>query len=226
MILGSRLTRKKARNIEISAELLRVAQQRDALKGAHKSTTKSLGRSTEIRRSMRHPRTRTGGTDNCIKSANEMKAEFSGLQRDHASVTAELSQARVEAERALLDQDKDAAAILKAREAELAEARELVEESLQKLTLMKDAKEKDAWGLHGEVLAMKRRVSNLELALKRSKADAAQIKMEGNAMRKRCIAQEADYCARLDADLASALKTSTGPARTLDRTRRWTVSQL
>ena len=30
-----------------------------------------------------------------------MKAEFSGLQRDHASVTAELSQARVEAERAL-----------------------------------------------------------------------------------------------------------------------------
>ena len=63
-----------------------------------------------------------------------MKAEFSGLQRDHASVTAELSQARVEAERALLDQDKDAAAILKAREAELAEARELVEESLQKLT--------------------------------------------------------------------------------------------
>ena len=71
---------------------------------------------------------------------------------------------------------------------------------------MKDAKEKDAWGLHGEVLAMKRRVSNLELALKRSKADAAQIKMEGNAMRKRCIAQEADYCARLDADLASALE--------------------
>ena len=205
-VLRLEVNTEKARNIEISAELLRVAQQRDALKRSaqkHNEITRNIDRDSAVDATSVDAERRNR---QLLKSANKMKAEFSGLQRDHASVTAELSQARVEAERALLDQDKDAAAILKAREAELAEARELVEESLQKLTLMKDAKEKNAWGLHGEVLAMKRRVSNLELALKRSKADAAQIKMEGNAMRKRCIAQEADYCARLDADLASALE--------------------
>ena len=91
---------EKARNIEISAELLRVAQQRDALKRSaqkHNEITRKIDRDSAVDATSVDADRRNR---QLLKSANEMKAEFSGLQRDHAA-TAELSQARVEALRAL-----------------------------------------------------------------------------------------------------------------------------
>ena len=144
--------------------------------------------------------------DELAKSLLETRFEVGELQGKYARAEAALEHARAGGERALLDRDGAHAETLRQRDAELAESRRLMDEGLAALRTMRDDEGRAATKARGETRAAERRCRDLELRLTRAGDDAKTAGAAASAAGERLAALEAAYRARLDGDLADALR--------------------
>lgn len=221
--IGDMKSAEQVRNIELSAEVLKLVAERDALQC-------SVKKSEEVIRDMRIAKSEHESVSKNLQEKNDellhgaagVKRELGEFQRKYACVVAKLTQARVETERALLEQDKAASTIIKDKEAEIVQMKKLVDEGLHSLCLLMDHEATNKKKIQTSASATDRRARELELALKRCKANAVRDQAETSAIGERLDVIQARYRMRLDADLTAILSSCQQNAQ--DTTPNW--SQL
>ncbi|KAK7231053.1 hypothetical protein SO694_00076056 [Aureococcus anophagefferens] len=199
---------EEAKNVELSGELLSLVAQRDALRSRLDDLERLGRKSTEARvEAETASADYSSKNDELAKSLLETRFEVGELQGKYARAEAALEHARAGAERALLDRDglrRRDAETLRQRDAELAESRRLMDEGLAALRTMRDDEGRAATKARGETRrgAPVPRPRVEAHARRRRRAAGAAAAAAGE----RLAALEAAYRARLDGDLADALR--------------------
>mmetsp|Transcript_32408 Transcript_32408/g.97548 ORF Transcript_32408/g.97548 Transcript_32408/m.97548 type:complete len:1102 (-) Transcript_32408:398-3703(-) len=203
--LCSQKTLEQARNIELSAELLKVMAERDetrdrllvqeqlALQAETSKNDLQVMFAEKIKKN-----------DHLMQSVLQMRIELTELQAKHLHTRAKLEHARMDVGRALLDRDSTAADLFAKKEAEIMEMKSVVHGGLLKLKGIRSAGETDRLKATKDAQAASRQVRELNLTVSRVETEVVQIHRDRCVLGDRLTALEASFRARLNKDLMVA----------------------